>query len=102
MSALLRVATRRSTTRLVPALRSAVRRQSTALDEEPIGYMSETHQMLQQTCRDFADAQLKPIAYDLDKEHRYPAEQIAQSARAAKRLFFGPQGHRLPLTRCAD
>jgi len=43
-----------------------------------MGYMTETHQMLQQTCRDFADAQLKPIAHELDKEHRYPAEQIAQ------------------------
>ena len=30
-----------------------------------------------QTCRDFADAQLKPIAAALDKEHRFPAEQIA-------------------------
>ena len=67
--------------RLAPALRSAVRRMSTAeLEVEPIGYMSEEHQMLQETCRDFADGQLKPIAGDLDREHRFPAEQIAQSA----------------------
>jgi alkylation response protein AidB-like acyl-CoA dehydrogenase len=64
--------------------RVAARHQSTALEEEPMGYMTETHQMLQQTCRDFADAQLKPIAHELDKEHRYPAEQIAQSARARR------------------
>ena len=50
--------------------------------DDPISYMSDVHHMLQQTCRDFADAQLAPIAHDLDKEHRYPAEQIAQSARA--------------------
>ena len=34
--------------------------------------------MLKQTCRDFADQQLRPIAGDLDREHRFPAEQIAQ------------------------
>ncbi|XP_017779452.1 PREDICTED: short-chain specific acyl-CoA dehydrogenase, mitochondrial [Nicrophorus vespilloides] len=38
--------------------------------------LSETHQMLQKTCRDFADAELKPIAAQVDKEHLYPKEQI--------------------------
>jgi butyryl-CoA dehydrogenase len=38
------------------------------------------HEMLRQTCRDFAEEHLKPIAGDLDREHRYPAEQIAQMA----------------------
>jgi len=36
------------------------------------------HEMLRQTCRDFAEQQLKPIAGELDREHRYPAEQIGQ------------------------
>ena len=49
---------------------------------EKMGYMSEEHEMLRETCRDFADTQLKPIAGMLDKEHRFPAEQIAMSARA--------------------
>ncbi|XP_057663652.1 short-chain specific acyl-CoA dehydrogenase, mitochondrial [Diorhabda carinulata] len=38
--------------------------------------LSETHQMLQKTCRDFADGELKPIAGKIDKEHFYPKEQI--------------------------
>ncbi|XP_050302192.1 short-chain specific acyl-CoA dehydrogenase, mitochondrial isoform X2 [Anthonomus grandis grandis] len=38
--------------------------------------LSETHQMLQKTCRDFADGELKPVAAKIDKEHLYPKEQI--------------------------
>ncbi|XP_077532100.1 short-chain specific acyl-CoA dehydrogenase, mitochondrial-like [Haemaphysalis longicornis] len=32
--------------------------------------------MLRKTCREFAEKELKPIAGALDKEHRYPREQI--------------------------
>ncbi|KAL7303042.1 hypothetical protein TKK_0004260 [Trichogramma kaykai] len=38
--------------------------------------LSETHQMLYKTCRDFAEGELKPIAAKVDREHLYPAEQI--------------------------
>lgn len=38
--------------------------------------LSETHQMLQKTCRDFADGELKPAAAKVDREHLYPKEQI--------------------------
>lgn len=38
--------------------------------------LSETHQMLQKTCRDFADNELKPIAAKIDREHSYPKQQI--------------------------
>ncbi|XP_013398296.1 short-chain specific acyl-CoA dehydrogenase, mitochondrial-like [Lingula anatina] len=38
--------------------------------------LSDTHQMLHKTCKDFADNELKPIAGQLDKEHRFPAEQF--------------------------
>lgn len=38
--------------------------------------LSDTHQMLQKTCRDFAEGELKPIAAKIDKEHLYPEEQI--------------------------
>ncbi|XP_034403429.1 short-chain specific acyl-CoA dehydrogenase, mitochondrial [Cyclopterus lumpus] len=38
--------------------------------------LPETHQLLRQTCRDFADRELIPIAGKLDKEHAYPAKQI--------------------------
>ena len=39
--------------------------------------LPETHEMLRQTCRDFADKELAPIAASLDKEHRFPLEQVA-------------------------
>lgn len=38
--------------------------------------LSETHQMLQKTCRDFADNELKPIAAKIDRDHLYPETQI--------------------------
>jgi len=41
---------------------------------------TEEYDMIRQTCRDFADAQLRPVAGELDREHRFPAEQIAQMA----------------------
>ncbi|KAJ8678508.1 hypothetical protein QAD02_014295 [Eretmocerus hayati] len=38
--------------------------------------LSETHQMLHKTCRDFAEAELKPIAAKIDREHLFPKAQI--------------------------
>ncbi|KAK1328714.1 hypothetical protein QTO34_012289 [Cnephaeus nilssonii] len=38
--------------------------------------LPETHQMLCQTCRDFAEKELFPIAAEIDKEHRFPAAQV--------------------------
>ena len=38
--------------------------------------LPETHQMLRQTCRDFADKELVPIAASLDKDHKFPLEQV--------------------------
>lgn len=32
--------------------------------------------MLRQTVRDFAEKELMPLAAQLDKEHRFPAEQV--------------------------
>lgn len=34
------------------------------------------HQILRQTCRDYAERELAPIAAKLDKEHVYPAKQV--------------------------
>ena len=58
---------------------------ATVDDDAPpqIGYLSEEHEMLKEMCKNFSDAQLKPIAGELDQQHRYPAEQIAESARHA-------------------
>uniref|UniRef100_H0ZH79 Short-chain specific acyl-CoA dehydrogenase, mitochondrial n=1 Tax=Taeniopygia guttata TaxID=59729 RepID=H0ZH79_TAEGU len=38
--------------------------------------LPETHQMLRQMVRDFAEKELMPLAAQLDKEHRFPAEQV--------------------------
>ncbi|XP_069475881.1 short-chain specific acyl-CoA dehydrogenase, mitochondrial [Ambystoma mexicanum] len=38
--------------------------------------LPDTHQMLRQTCRDFAEKELIPIAARLDKEHRFPEIQV--------------------------
>ncbi|GLH13998.1 Probable medium-chain specific acyl-CoA dehydrogenase, mitochondrial [Gryllus bimaculatus] len=41
-----------------------------------ISHLPETHQMLQKTVRDFAEAELKPNAAKYDKEGEFPMEQI--------------------------
>lgn len=38
--------------------------------------LSETHQMLQKTCQDFANQELIPNAAKFDREHLFPANQI--------------------------
>lgn len=38
--------------------------------------LPESHEMLRQTCRDFAEGELKPLAAKFDKEHLYPKEQV--------------------------
>lgn len=45
--------------------------------------LPETHQILRQTCRDFAEKELMPLAAQLDKEHRFPAEQVRAALRWA-------------------
>ncbi|KAL5016841.1 hypothetical protein ScPMuIL_006430 [Solemya velum] len=38
--------------------------------------LPETHVLLRDTCRNFADNELKPVAAQLDREHKYPKEQL--------------------------
>ena len=38
--------------------------------------LPETHQMLQETCRQFAEAEIWPIAGQIDKTGEYPEENI--------------------------
>lgn len=38
--------------------------------------LPESHEMLQKTCRDFAERELKPVAAELDKKHQYPTELV--------------------------
>lgn len=45
--------------------------------------LPETHQMLRQTCREFAEKELVPIAAQVDKEHRFPTAQVRVPTAAA-------------------
>ena len=47
------------------------------VDEADEESRESTYEMLKQMCKDYSDSSLKPIAGELDREHRYPAEQIA-------------------------
>ncbi|OGQ21624.1 MAG: acyl-CoA dehydrogenase [Deltaproteobacteria bacterium RBG_16_71_12] len=42
--------------------------------------LSETHQEILKMARAFADKELTPVAAALDREHRYPAEQVKKLA----------------------
>ncbi|RYG67816.1 hypothetical protein EON64_06595 [archaeon] len=39
-------------------------------------FLKEEHIAVAQTCRNFAETELKPIAAKVDKEHWFPAEQV--------------------------
>ena len=54
--------------------------------------LPETHEMLRKTCREFADKELIPIAADLDRHHRYPAEQVARLAEMGLMAVAIPEG----------
>ncbi|XP_019878162.2 short-chain specific acyl-CoA dehydrogenase, mitochondrial [Aethina tumida] len=58
--------------RLLPKLSKCVHGRGIA----SLSALPETHQMLQSTCRDFAEGELKPIASKIDREHLYPGDQI--------------------------
>ncbi|KAG9353558.1 hypothetical protein JZ751_011676 [Albula glossodonta] len=58
------------------ALGGAVRRGVRSLSQ--LAELPELHQMLRQTCRDFADRELAPIAAKLDREHTFPAQQVRE------------------------
>ncbi|MEZ4381461.1 MAG: acyl-CoA dehydrogenase [Nannocystaceae bacterium] len=42
--------------------------------------LSEEHEALVRMVRDFANREVKPIAAEIDREHRYPAELVARMA----------------------
>ena len=42
--------------------------------------LTEEQQILQRTVREFARERVAPLAEELDREHRYPAELIAEMA----------------------
>ncbi|MBL92899.1 MAG: acyl-CoA dehydrogenase [Myxococcales bacterium] len=42
--------------------------------------LSETHEMLRETCRDFADKELAPLAGEFDQKHLFPENQVKKLA----------------------
>ncbi|XP_078523825.1 short-chain specific acyl-CoA dehydrogenase, mitochondrial isoform X2 [Lissotriton helveticus] len=55
--------------------------------------LPDTHQMLRQTCRDFAEKELAPIAGQLDKEHRFPADQVKKMGQMGLMSIDVPEEH---------
>lgn len=53
--------------------------------------LPETHQMLRNTCREFAENELMPIAGQLDKEHRFPAEQVKKMGELGLMSLLAPE-----------
>src|SRR5437764_13817291 len=42
--------------------------------------LSSEHQLIRQTVRDFAEERVAPVAAELDREHRFPYELVAELA----------------------
>ena len=38
--------------------------------------LSDTHKMIQNMCREFANNELVPIAKDIDQNHKFPESQV--------------------------
>lgn len=70
------------------ALNHIVKRGIASLSSLP-----ETHQMLQKTCRDFAEGELKPNAAKFDKDHIYPKDQIRKMGELGLMAVDVPEEH---------
>ncbi len=55
--------------------------------------LSEEQQLIQQTARDFANREIEPLAAELDKQARWPAEVIAQLAELGFMGMAIPTAH---------
>ena len=62
---------------IISGCNGAVQEQSRMRVFSSLASLPETHEMLRNTCRDFADNELVPIAAELDREHRFPKEQVS-------------------------
>ena len=49
--------------------------------------------MLQKTCRDFAENELKPIAARLDRNHEFPKEQIKKMGHLGLMAITVPEDY---------
>lgn len=56
-------------------------------------FMKETHQMLQKTCRQFAQKKLAPKAREFDQQHLYPKDEIAELGSLGLMGVFMPENY---------
>ncbi len=56
-------------------------------------YMKETHEMLQKTCRQFAQKKLAPKAREYDQSHQYPAREIEELGALGLMGVFMPENY---------
>ena len=68
------------TPRSTPTLQNDLQNKRTmsSLGSATFTELPETHQMLKDTCRQFAESELWPIAGKIDKSGQFPAEQIGK------------------------
>ena len=44
--------------------------------------LSKKHEMARQLFKDFAENEVKPLAQEIDEEHRFPRETVEKMAKA--------------------
>jgi len=54
-------------------------------------FLPDEHQMLRQTCRDFADNELKPFAAEWDAKHSYPKEAVKKMGDLGLMALVAPE-----------
>lgn len=52
---------------------------------------SETHRMIRETARDFADREIAPLAESVDREHRFPLESVKKLGEMGFMGVFVPE-----------
>ena len=52
--------------------------------------LSDEQELVRNTVREFADAELAPVAAEIDRDHRFPEEVVPEHGR------LEPSGHALP------
>ena len=55
--------------------------------------LSEEHELLRRTVREFAEERIAPVAEDLDREHRFPYEIVAELAELGLMGIPIPENH---------
>jgi short/branched chain acyl-CoA dehydrogenase len=55
--------------------------------------LSEAHRLLRQTVREFAEERIAPVAEELDREHRFPYEIVAELAELGLMGIPIPEAH---------